>query len=111
MKVAVPIANGSLAMHFGHCEHFAIIEVDNEGTILSKEVKTPPPHEPGVLPEWLHQLGVTDIVAGGMGTRAMLLFKQKEINVIFGAPSTSPETLAEACAKGNLESGDNICSH
>jgi len=111
MKVAVPTANGSLAMHFGHCDQFAIIEVDDEGNILSREDKTPPLHEPGVLPEWLHTIGVTDIIAGGMGTRAMLLFRQNGINVIIGAPSTNPETLAEACAKGTLDSGDNICSH
>ena len=28
MKVAIPLANGKLAMHFGHCERFALIDVD-----------------------------------------------------------------------------------
>jgi len=38
-------------MHFGHCEQFALIEVDeHENKVLSTEVLTPPPHEPGVLP-------------------------------------------------------------
>ena len=28
MKIAIPLANGQLAMHFGHCEQFALIDVD-----------------------------------------------------------------------------------
>ena len=27
-KIAIPLAEGKLCMHFGHCEKFAIIEVD-----------------------------------------------------------------------------------
>ena len=34
----------------------------------------PPPHEPGVLPGWLHHLGADVIIAGGMGQRAISLF-------------------------------------
>ena len=36
MKIAIPIVEGSLAMHFGHCEQFAVLEVDDTGKILSK---------------------------------------------------------------------------
>jgi len=28
VKIAIPLANGRLAMHFGHCEQFALFEVD-----------------------------------------------------------------------------------
>jgi hypothetical protein len=28
MKIAIPIANEELTMHFGHCEAFALIVVD-----------------------------------------------------------------------------------
>ncbi len=50
MKIAIPLAEGRLAQHFGHCGVFAIIEVvDNK--IKGREDLDPPPHEPGVLPQ------------------------------------------------------------
>ncbi len=111
MKIAIPIVEGSLAMHFGHCEQFAVLEVDDTGKILSKSNETPPAHAPGVLPEWLHGLGATHVVAGGMGSRAQQLFVGKGIQVIVGAPSETPEELVSAFVSGKLASGDNICDH
>ena len=111
MKIALPLAEGSLAMHFGHCDQFAVIEVNERGTVLSREDKTPPPHEPGVLPAWLHEFGVTHVIAGGMGGYAQDLFRQNGILVIVGAQLKPPEELASDCARGLLENGDNTCSH
>ena len=111
MKVAVPLVEGSLSMHFGHCDQFAVMEVDTAGIVSNREDLTPPAHEPGVLPAWLNSLGVTHIIAGGMGQRAQSLFSQSGITVIVGAPFKSPEALAAACFEGTLVSGDNICDH
>ena len=37
MKFAIPLANGKLTAHFGHCQEFALIEVvDNE--IANKQI-------------------------------------------------------------------------
>ncbi|MBC8489043.1 MAG: chromosome partitioning protein ParA, partial [Bacteroidetes bacterium] len=57
MKIAIPLTGGKLSAHFGHCEQFGIYEVDDEN-IITSELVTPPPHEPGVFPKWLHELGV-----------------------------------------------------
>ncbi|MGD8411494.1 MAG: NifB/NifX family molybdenum-iron cluster-binding protein, partial [Desulfobacterales bacterium] len=62
MKFAIPLANGKLTAHFGHCQEFAIVEVE-DNQILKKETLVPPPHEPGVLPSWLHQLGTNVVIA------------------------------------------------
>ena len=38
MKIAIPLANGKLTMHFGHCEGFALVDVDpTEKKILKRE--------------------------------------------------------------------------
>jgi ATP-binding protein involved in chromosome partitioning len=111
MKLAIPLAGGSLAMHFGHCEQFAIIETDEAGNILSREDIVPPAHAPGVLPEWLGELNVTHIIAGGMGSRAQNLFSQKGITTIVGAHEGNPEELVKACVEGTLKTGENICDH
>ena len=112
MRYAVPLAEGKLAMHFGHCQQFAILDVDPESkTLTEREDLTPPPHEPGVLPKWLGKLKVNRIIAGGMGQRAQSLFAEQEIEVIVGAPAETPEALVRAHLAGSLASGANACDH
>ncbi len=110
MKFAIPLAEGKLTAHFGHCQEFALLEVaGNE--IKNKEILVPPPHEPGVLPKWLHELGANVIIAGGMGARALDLFAQNDIKVIVGASALTPEVLVEQYLDNTLQTGGNVCDH
>jgi len=112
MRIAIPLTDGKLSQHFGHCEQFAIIDVDDDSkSIKSQELVSPPPHEPGSLPRWLAGLHVTLIIAGGMGQRAQQLFAQNKIDVAVGAPVDSPEELVAAYFEGALQCGENICDH
>ncbi len=110
MRIAIPLANGKLAMHFGHCEQFGIFDIE-DGKIVNKEFVTPPPHEPGVIPRFLHQQKVNKIIAGGMGQRAIQFFNDYGIEVIIGAPAKDPETLINEYINGTLQLGENVCSH
>ena len=110
MKVAIPLANGKLCMHFGHAENFGIYQLEN-GKIVNKEILTPPPHEPGVIPKWLSSLNVNIIIAGGMGSRAQEFFKEYGIKVLIGAASKAPEELIDEMVKGTIELGANVCDH
>lgn len=112
MRIAVPLADGRLCLHFGHCERFALVDVDTETKkITNREDLTPPPHEPGVLPRWLAEKGANIIIAGGMGQRAQSLFTENNIRVLVGAPSSTPEELAESFLAGTIELGENTCDH
>ena len=110
MKFAVPLAEGKLTAHFGHCQEFALIDVE-QNEIKKKEVLVPPQHEPGVLPRWLGDLGANVIIAGGMGQRAIGLFQENNIKVITGAPAQEPESLVTSYLNGTLVSGSNLCAH
>ncbi len=110
IMVAIPVAGGKLCSHFGHCEQFALIETEN-GKIKKQSLNTPPPHEPGVLPKWLHEQGAHVIIAGGMGARAQSLFTENGIRVITGAPMDSPESLVNQYLSNTLTTGDNVCDH
>ena len=110
MKFAIPLAEGKLTAHFGHCQEFALVEVE-DNQIKSKETLVPPPHEPGVLPKWLHDLGTNVIIAGGMGARALDLFAQNNIEVIVGASALTPEELVKQYLDNTLQSGGNVCDH
>jgi ATP-binding protein involved in chromosome partitioning len=109
-RVAVPLANGVLCNHFGHCEEFAVLDVQ-DGQVGAMELHVPPPHEPGVLPRWLRDLGVNLIIAGGMGQRALSLFVERGIRVITGAPNLEPVVLVQSYMAGSLITGANVCDH
>ncbi|MCF7956458.1 MAG: P-loop NTPase [Phycisphaerae bacterium] len=112
MRIAIPTSNGILCPHFGHCDQFTIIDIDPDSKSISgKEMVTPPPHEPGVLPKWLAGLQVNMIIAGGMGQRAQQLFAGNDIEVIVGAQAEKPEDIVLTYLKGELVAGENICDH
>jgi Mrp family chromosome partitioning ATPase/predicted Fe-Mo cluster-binding NifX family protein len=112
LKIAVPMAAGSLCQHFGHCEQFALFDVDADNkTILKTTMVVPPPHEPGLLPTWLQEQGADIIIAGGMGSRAQELFVGKGIHVVTGASSEAPEKVVAEYLRGELTTGANVCDH
>jgi predicted Fe-Mo cluster-binding NifX family protein len=112
MKIAIPLTAGKLSQHFGHCEQFAIIDIDSDNkNVKSQQLAEPPAHEPGALPRWLHSMGVNVIIAGGMGQRAQQLFNQNQIEVVVGAPVDSPDNLISAYLNKKLKTGENICDH
>ena len=112
MKIAIPLAHGKLSMHFGHCEAFALIEVDeNNKRIIKTDILDSPPHQPGLLPRWLAEKGAQVIITGGMGRRAQAIFAEQNIEVVVGAKPDSPEAIATAYLEGTLETGGNICDH
>lgn len=110
MKIAIPLVNGKLCAHFGHCQEFAILTIEN-GKIAKQETLTPPPHAPGVIPNWIADQGCTDIIVGGMGEAAQDIFRQRDIQVLCGAPTDTPENLAALYLKGNLAGSENACDH
>ncbi len=112
MRIAIPTANGRLALHFGHCAEFTLIDTDDTTReILSVTAVDPPPHEPGLLPAWLAGQGAEIIIAGGMGGRAQALFSEKGIRVITGAPDDTPENVVRAFLADQLACGANACDH
>jgi len=112
MRIAIPLSQGKLSLHFGHCEEFAIFDIDdNIKKVINRKDAAPPGHEPGVLPRWLHENNVSVIIASGMGQRAQQLFVQNNIKVVIGASGQSPEELVSAYLENTLETGDNICDH
>jgi len=110
LKIAIPMAEGILCNHFGHCEQFALIDLQGKN-IIQKIMVTPPPHEPGLLPRWLGEKGVNLIIAGGMGQRAVSLFNEKGIKVLTGAPQLGVEELIAHYVNQTLVTGDNVCDH
>jgi len=108
--IVIPESEGKLSAHFGHCNQFAFVETES-GKIKKIEMRTPPPHEPGVLPNWLKEQGATVIIAGGIGAHAQQILRDNGIEVVVGVPADSPEFLANQYLSNRLTTGENICDH
>ncbi|MBC8357703.1 MAG: hypothetical protein ISS41_06800 [Candidatus Aminicenantes bacterium] len=109
MKVAISTDQGYVSAHFGRCLSYTIIEI-KEGQILSREEIPNPGHQPGFLPQYLSEKGVSCIIAGGMGPRAQDLFAQKTIETVIGVQGTVDEVI-EKFVNQELEVGDDLCGH
>ncbi len=112
MRIAVPVVEGMLNLHFGHCKEFALIDIDSAtNEIVAIQEVVAPKHEPGSFPLFLAEKGVNLIIAGGMGHRAQGHFENHGIKVICGAPSKAPQELVKEYLEGVLVAGDNVCDH
>lgn len=109
-RIAIPLENGVLCAHFGHCQKFAIVEVENSVITDVKEV-TPPEHVPGSYPRFVAGLGVTDVIGGGMGQKAIDLFNRQDINAFVGAPTKAARELVTDFINNKLDLTANYCNH
>jgi predicted Fe-Mo cluster-binding NifX family protein len=112
MRIAIPVDRGRLSPHFGHCQSFALIDVDLEKKeIVAKQMLDAPPHQPGLLPKWLQEQQVELVIAGGMGARAQALFAERGIQVVVGVEAGTPHDLVLSFLQETLAPGENICDH
>lgn len=107
MKVAISTDGDFVSAHFGRCPSFTLVDID-DGQMVKKEVIANPGHHPGYLPQFLHELGAEYIVAGGMGQRAQILFRENGINTIMGISGKIDDVLNQIC-NGTLKGGESLC--
>jgi predicted Fe-Mo cluster-binding NifX family protein len=86
---------GQVSAHFGRCPFYVLAEVDGTMATVSRVVPNPHSgaHKPGVMPQFIHDLGADVIIAGGMGPRAIDMFRGFDIAVATGAAGTVEEVL------------------
>lgn len=108
-RIAVPVAGGEFCSHFGGADGFLIFEPRGEKRDDLAERRVPAPsHERGAFPELLRSLGVSVVLAGGMGPRAQQIFQTCGIDLVLGVEGT-PRALAEAYLRGELASQGSSC--
>ncbi len=108
--IVVPVSEGVLSSHFGHCEQFYFASV-KENCITESYFKTPPAHKPELYPRWVQEQGGTMVIAGGMGQKACTLFAQNNIETIVGAVIDYPRKVVESFLNGTLKTTVNSCNH
>lgn len=99
--------------HFGHCEIYTLVEI-GDSAVVSVTTLPNVPHEHGgcMAPvQFLAGNGVKALIAGGMGMRPLMGFKQMGIDVYHGGNSLSVAHAVQALIAGELKqfSTDNTC--
>ena len=107
MKIAVASEKEMVTEHFGHCINFNIYESEGDKIVNSESIDNPG-HKPGFLPNFLNDMGVNVIIAGGMGSGAVGIFNEKGIEVITGAQGNA-KNAAEEYLQGKLKSTGFVC--
>ncbi|MCK4352251.1 NifB/NifX family molybdenum-iron cluster-binding protein [candidate division WOR-3 bacterium] len=107
MIIAISTDSNFVSQHFGRCPSFTIVKIE-DGNLVSKKTIDNPGHHPGYLPQFLHNMGVNCIVAGGMGHRASGLFAEQGVEPIIGISGSIDEVI-DKLVKGTLKGGENIC--
>ncbi|GAB1410175.1 NifB/NifX family molybdenum-iron cluster-binding protein [Desulfovibrionales bacterium] len=109
VKIAVPSAlpgglGAELGAHFGHCDLYTIIDVEN-GAVTQVSTLPNVPHQQGgcMAPvNHLAQHGVTTLIAGGMGMRPLMGFNQVGIDVYYAAGAPTVGIAVDALLKNAL---------
>ncbi|MFW6140119.1 MAG: NifB/NifX family molybdenum-iron cluster-binding protein [Acidobacteriota bacterium] len=109
MKLAISTQGNMVSAHFGRCPTYTIVEI-NKGQVLKREEIENPGHSPGFLPNYLSEMGVSCVIAGGMGSRAQELFRQKNIEPIIGVQGSIDEVI-DKFINQELEKGEDLCEH
>jgi ATP-binding protein involved in chromosome partitioning len=91
--------------HFGHCDVFTLIHVEN-GEIREVSVVHNPPHQQGGCQapvNLLHQNRADALIVGGIGMRPLMGFRQVGIDVYYGPEGETVGAVVDRLLKGNLE--------
>ena len=107
MKIALPCMGTEIWQHFGHCENFMVYDVEN-GKIIREESVANPGHRPGFLPNFLADMGVEVVIAGGMGGGAVDIFNERQVEVVVGASGDAKKAVI-SYLNGELQTTGEVC--
>ena len=95
MKIAVSsdtdrMLDSSVSHHFGRCPYFTLVEMQDSEIVSVEAVSNPffQAHSPGQVPSFIRETGADVMLAGGMGRRAIDIFRSFGIISSTGASGT-----------------------
>ncbi len=111
MNTVIAVPSGSpggldapIGAHFGHCDMYTMISIEN-GEVSNVETIPNVPHQQGgcLAPvQYLSEKGAKALIAGGMGLRPLMGFKQMGIRVYFGGDSQTVGAAVTSFMEGKL---------
>jgi predicted Fe-Mo cluster-binding NifX family protein len=111
MKIAVPTRDSKVDDHFGHCEYYTLVELNNNKEIVNVETFDSPQGCgcKSDVATVLKEKGIELMLAGNMGQGAVNKIAAAEIKVIRGC-SGDVLTVVSNYVKGNLKDSGETCT-
>lgn len=107
MKIAIATEGVNVSGHFGKCENFIIMEIENSD-VKSKTVVSTLGNQHELLPGFLASHNVNVVIAGGMGEGARQNLISKGIEIISGVSGNIDEAV-NAYLNGTLKYTNTGC--
>lgn len=98
MRIAVPVTDGRIPNHLGHCERFLFADVEAGEVRAEAEVQNPGHGPGGPPPRFLVSQGVDCVLAWGMPPHAQGLFADAGIRVQLGATGDARQAVRDFLA-------------
>ncbi|MEE0229345.1 MAG: NifB/NifX family molybdenum-iron cluster-binding protein [Peptococcaceae bacterium] len=111
MLIALPTRDGKIDDHFGHCDHYTVITVEN-GKVIATE-SLPSPEGCGCksdIAPTMARMGIRLLLAGNMGDGALTVLRNNGIKVIRGCKGPIEDVIADYLA-GKLVDNQITCDH
>jgi len=109
-KIALPVEGNILSPHFDHCQYFKIYNVENQ-LVINEELIKAPVHKLTLLPYWLADHNVTDVITDVIRHKTIEILNQYKINVFVGVRIKDPNELVKNYLEGTLETNGNLFDH
>ena len=100
MRIAISLQTNDdldsvVANHFGRCPYFALVDMEGNEVQAIEVIDNPyyAAHQPGQVPQFIHDQKADVMLSGGMGGQAIQFFKQFGIEAATGAAGTVRTTL------------------
>ncbi len=112
MKIALPTRNGAIDSHFGHCEYYTIVELNDEKQVVDKQVLESPQGCgcKSNIAYTLSDMGVSLMLAGNMGQGAVNVLASQNIGVLRGCSGEVDQVVSDY-VNGKLSDNQIACDH
>jgi predicted Fe-Mo cluster-binding NifX family protein len=113
MKIALPSRNNNIDDHFGHCEYFTVLTIDQQNKQITASETVQSPAGCGCksnIASTLAEIGVKVMLAGNMGEGAVRVLNNSGIDVVRGC-SGEINAVALNWLKGSLVDSGDSCDH
>ena len=88
MRLAISVEDNNglesnISHHFGRCPYFVLVDVEGEEIGEVQVIDNPyyAQHQPGMVPEFIHNHNADVMISGGMGRRAIAFFQEYGIDI------------------------------
>jgi predicted Fe-Mo cluster-binding NifX family protein len=112
-KIAIPVKDGIVDGHFGHCEYLNLYTVNDNNEIIEQEMLFTPEAcgcKSGLVPI-LAEKNVNVMLAGGIGSGAVDALNKSNIDVFSGFTGSVNEVLDAFVNKGARGTDERCAAH